>query len=521
VSVYLVEVIIGLTLALIFFLSWYFARKQISGKIIKEARKKAEQIIEDAKREAETFKKEAALEAREQMIALKGETEEQFRVRRRELQNYERKIQQREEQIERRNYQLEVKEQDLREREKRISYTAQKVARMEQRYHNLIGEQEEQLQRISGMSVEEAKETLMRIIENEAKKDAAKTVKSIEQEAREQGLAKAKEIISQAIQRCASEHVVETTVSVVDLPNDEMKGRIIGREGRNIRALEMATGIDLIIDDTPEAVIISSFDPLRREIAKVVLERLITDGRIHPARIEEVVEKVNQEFEDKMKKEGETAALDLGIQDLTPELLKLLGKLYYRTSYGQNTLQHSKEVAILAGLMAVELGAEVQVAKRGGLLHDIGKAIDRETEGTHTKLGVDILKRYGERPEIIHCVEAHHSDVEAQSIEAVLVQAADTLSAARPGARREILENYIKRLEKLEGIADSYHGVSKAYAIQAGREIRIIVESDRVTDDEAVWLSKDIARRIEREIDYPGEIKVTVIRETRAIDFAK
>jgi len=518
---YLIELLIALAVGFGFFLTWYLVRKYKINEIIKEAKKKAEQIIEEAKREGETLKKEAALEAREQMIALKAETEEQLRIRRRELQSYERRLQQREEQLERKNYQLEVKERDLREKEKRISYNAQKIAKMEQRYNRLIREQEEQLERISGMSVEEAKEALMKIIEEDAKKEAAKIVKSIEEEAREQGLAKAKEIIAQAIQRCASEHVVETTVSVVDLPNDDMKGRIIGREGRNIRALEMATGIDLIIDDTPEAVIISSFDPLRREIAKVSLERLIADGRIHPARIEEVVEKVKAEFEEKMKKEGETAALDLGIQEVHPELLKLLGKLYYRTSYGQNTLQHSKEVAILAGLMAVELGADVQVAKRGGLLHDIGKAIDRETEGTHTKLGVDILKRYGEDPRVIHCVEAHHSDVEPQTIEAVLVQAADTLSAARPGARREILENYIKRLEKLESIADSYHGVSKAYAIQAGREVRIIVESDKVTDDEAIWLSKDIARRIERELDYPGEIKVTVIRETRAIDYAK
>jgi ribonuclease Y len=361
----------------------------------------------------------------------------------------------------------------------------------------------------------------MKSLENEARNESAKKIRQIEDQAKETGLIRAKKIISSAIQRCGSEYVQETSVSVVDLPSDEMKGRIIGREGRNIRALEMATGVDLIIDDTPEAVILSGFDPYRREIAKISIEKLIADGRIHPARIEEIVEKVKSELDKKMKEEGDEICFSIGIHDIHPELVTLLGKLKYRSSYGQNVLYHSREVAIIAGMMAAEIGANAMVAKRGGLLHDIGKAVDKETEGTHVEIGAKLLRKYGENEEVIHCVESHHFDTEPRTIEAILVQSADSLSAARPGARREILETYVKRLEKLEEIADSFKGVSKAYAIQAGREIRIIVESEKVSDDQMAWMAKDISKKIEEELEYPGEIKVTVIREIRSVEYAR
>lgn len=489
--------------------------------MLRDAEQKSKILLQEAERRAESITKESSLEAKEKILSAKSEFDEQTKDRRRELQEYERKLIQKEEYIEKRLHMTESKEHDLIEWERRLRHNSIRLSKKEREYHMLIREQQRQLERISTMSSDEAKKALMDIMENEARKLSVKKLKQIDDETKEKAKEIAKNIISLAIQRCASEHVVESTVSVVDLPNDEMKGRIIGREGRNIRSFEIATGVDLIIDDTPEAVIISCFDPLRREIASISLQRLITDGRIHPARIEEIAEKVKEELAEKISKEGETAVLELGIKGLHPELTKLLGKLKYRSSYGQNILQHSKEVAILAGIMAVELEANVEVAKRGGLLHDIGKAVDRESEGTHTQIGIDLLRKYNESNEIIHCVEAHHFDVDPNSIEAVLVQAADSISAARPGARREILENYIKRLEKLEQIADSFQGVSKAFAIQAGREIRIVVQSDKVSDEEATWLSNDIAKRIENELEYPGEIKVTVIRETRAIDYAR
>ena len=384
-----------------------------------------------------------------------------------------------------------------------------------------MARQQRELERVSGLTTDEARELLIKQIEADARRDAANLVKRLESEAREQAQVQARSIITQAIQRCAAEHANETTVSVVDLPSDDMKGRIIGREGRNIRALEQATGVDLIVDDTPGAIILSAFDPFRREIARRAIERLIADGRIHPARIEEVVEKVKTEMEETIRKDGEAAAFELGMHDLHPEILKMMGRLQFRTSYGQNVLNHSREVAFLAGIMARELGLDASVAVRAAFLHDIGKGIDRELQGTHLELGLDFLKKHGETEPVLLAVAAHHMDIDWPSLEAMIVQAADAISASRPGARRDILESYVKRLEKLEGIADSFKGVSKSFALQAGREIRIMVESERISDEEAIWLSKDIARRIENELEYPGQIKVTVIRETRAVDFAK
>jgi ribonuclease Y len=385
----------------------------------------------------------------------------------------------------------------------------------------LVEEQTRRLESVAGMTSEDAKKLLIQNVESEARRDAALLAKRIEEEAIQKSAVEARKIISQAIQRCAAEHIVESSVSVVDLPSDEMKGRIIGREGRNIRALEQATGVDLIVDDTPEAVILSGFDPLRREIARLSIERLIRDGRIHPARIEEVVSKMETEIETKLREEGEQVAFELGIHNFDAGLLQLLGRLRYRTSYGQNVLNHSRDVAYIAGIMARELGADVDVAKRAGLLHDIGKAVDRDMEGTHLQLGVEIARKYGETDEVMHAIEAHHFDVEFKTAEAVLVQAADAISAARPGARREVLENYIRRLEKLEDLASSFSGVAKAFALQAGREIRVIVESSKVSDEQSYWLSKDIAKRIEKDLEYPGQVKVTVIREMRVVDYAK
>jgi ribonuclease Y len=382
-------------------------------------------------------------------------------------------------------------------------------------------EQRAQLQRVAGMTREEARAELLRQLEQDARRDAAHLVVRLEHEARATAADKARQLITEAIQRSAAEHAIETTVSVVDLPSDDMKGRIIGREGRNIRALEQATGVELIVDDTPGAIILSSFDPYRREVARQCIERLIADGRIHPARIEEVVEKVKAEIDERVRKEGEATAFELGLFDVHPELLQLMGRLRFRTSYGQNVLSHSKEVATLAGIMARELGLDAHVAIRAGFLHDVGKAIDREMEGTHLALGLDLLRKHGERQPVIDAVAAHHMDIDWPSLEAMIVQAADAISAARPGARRDILESYVKRLEKLEGIADSFTGVAKSFALQAGREVRVMVQSDQVSDEDAVWLSKDIARRIENELQYPGQIKVTVIRETRAVDVAR
>ena len=500
---------------------WFWLKKVRLKKFLQEAGKEKNRIVQQAKEESERILKEARLEAKEKMLSAKAEFEEKTREQRREIHNLERKLSYKAGNLDRKMALLEARSHEIDERERKLKNLSASLAKTEQHLQQLLKEEQERLERISGMTPAEAKRALMKIMENEARNEAAMLVRKIEEEARQIGLERAKNIISLATQRCASEHVVESTVSVVDLPNDEMKGRIIGREGRNIRSLEVATGIDLIIDDTPEAVILSGFDPIRREIARIAIERLIADGRIHPARIEEVVKKVKEDFDQKIKGIGEEVAMEFGIHDLHADLVKLLGKLKYRTSFGQNVLMHSKEVAMIAGIMADELGVNSNLARRAGLLHDVGKAVDREGEGSHTKIGVELVRKYNEPPQLIHCIEAHHFDVEPQSAEAVLVQAADSLSAARPGARREILETYIKRLEKLEKIADSFQGVSKAYAIQAGREVRIILESDKVSDEEAVWLSKDIAKRIEEELEYPGEIKVTVIRETRAIEFAR
>jgi ribonucrease Y len=488
---------------------------------LKAAEQTAQKIIADSKREAENIKKEALLEAKDKVLSLRSEVEKQTKDRKLEVQSLEKRLGQREELLEKKDHSLNQKERELAQREKRFGEQEYALALDEKKVRDLIYEQKRHLELISGMTAEEAKRQLAKQIEADSRREAVAIMKRIDEELRQSAQEQAKEIIAMSIQRCAGEHVVESAVSVVDLPNDEMKGRIIGREGRNIRALEVATGVDLIVDDTPEAIIVSGFDPIRREIAKMSIEKLISDGRIHPARIEEVVEKVKKELDEKIVKEGEAAALEVGIHDLHPEIIRLLGRLRYRTSYGQNVLSHSKEVAFLAGMMASELRVNVAVAKRAGLLHDIGKAIDREVEGTHIQLGVQVARRCGESEGVIHAMEAHHFDVDFRTVEAQLVQAADALSAARPGARREILETYVKRLEKLENLADSFEGVSKCYALQAGREIRIMVESDKVSDEQAFCLTRDIARKIESELQYPGQIKLTVIREMRVVDYAR
>lgn len=487
----------------------------------RRARERADRILEDALKEADRLKREAILEAKERDYKFRSELEEQTRERRQELNALESRLSQKEdhldhraEAVERREDQVETRERRLRERE-----TELETSRAE--YAVLLDQERRELERLSGLTAEDAKRQLLKALEQEARRDAATMVRRIEEEAREQAHVLARRYVVEAIQRSAADHAAETTVSVVDLPNDDLKGRIIGREGRNIRALEMATGVDLIVDDTPGAIILSGFDPIRREVAKITVERLIADGRIHPARVEEMVERVRTELEEQMRQEGETAAFELGIHDLHPDLIKLLGRLKYRTSYGQNVLLHSKEVAFLAGFMARECGANAEVAIRGGLLHDIGKAIDREMEGTHLDLGIDLLHKYHESEEVVWAMEAHHLDREFRTLESILVQAADAISASRPGARRDLFETYVKRLERLESIACSFKGVSKAFALQAGREVRIVVEADKVSDEETLWLSKDVARRIESELQYPGQIKVTVIRETRSVDFAK
>jgi len=499
----------------------FLVRKRFSEARIVSAKEVARRLVEEAEKRAEILKKEALLQAKDKFYQEKAEFEKETTEKRQELQNLEKRIVQKESNLDKKVELLEVKETEIVRKERAVLQQEKEIAEKDKKVAAVLENQRNQLENIARMTSEEAKQSLIESMESEARHEGAKRIKRIEDETREVADKKSKEIISLAIQRYAGEYVAERTVSVVTLPNEEMKGRIIGREGRNIRALEAATGVDLIIDDTPEAVILSGFNPVRREIARISLERLISDGRIHPARIEEIVQKVEQEIEVAIREAGEQATFDVGVHGIHPELIKLIGRLKYRTSFGQNVYQHSLEVAFLCGIMASEVGVNVKQAKRAGLLHDIGKAVDHETEGPHGKIGADLAKKYGESPVVVHAVASHHEEEKPESIIDVLVEAADALSGARPGARREMLETYVKRLEDLEKIAQSFPGVEKSYAIQAGREVRIMVQPDRISDDDAVLLSKDIAKKIEAEMTYPGQIKVTVIREMRAVDYAK
>lgn len=513
----LIIVVIGFGLG--FAIAYWFKGKILDHKV-KATEQESLRVLEDAKRKSETLRKEAELEVKDRLFGMKSDFDSETKETRAELKKTERRLIQKEENIDRKADQFERKEREISRKEKSLAKKEEEAERSNNKYKELIEEQKSQLEKISGLTAEQAKELLIRAMENEARYEGAKLIKRIENENKEEADKRAKKILATAIQRYAADFVAERTVSVVQLPNDEMKGRIIGREGRNIRALEAATGIDLIIDDTPEAVILSGFNPVRREVARLSLMRLITDGRIHPARIEDVVKKVGKEIDLAIKEAGEQAAFDLNIHGIHSELIKVIGRLKYRTSYAQNVLQHSIEVGILAGIIASELNLNAKLAKRMGLLHDIGKAIDHEVEGQHAVIGSRLAKKFGETPKIVHAIAAHHEDVPPDSVYALLIQAADGLSGARPGARKELIENYIKRLEDLEKIANSFKGVANTYAIQAGRELRIIVESGIISDEESTLLSRDIAKKIEESLTFPGQIKVTVIRETRAVEYA-
>ena len=489
-------------------------RKKVAESKIHSAEEESKKIVSMAKKEAENLKKAKIIEAKEEIVNSRNELDQEIKERRGEIQRQEIRLIQKEENLERRAENYERKEENLNKREKELEEEKQKI-------EELHSQELKELQRIASLSKEDAKNILLREVEKDITAEKAAIIREANQKAKDDAKKNARELLTYAVQKCAADHSQETTVSIVALPSDEMKGRIIGREGRNIKALETLTGVDLIIDDTPEAVVLSGFDPLRREVAKIALEKLIEDGRIHPAKIEEVVEKAKQELEETIKEEGERAVLETGVIGLHPDIVKLIGKLKYRTSYGQNVLNHSIEVSNLARIMAEELGLDAKLARRAGLLHDIGKALDHDMEGTHVEIGVEILKKYKENPLVINAVEAHHEDVEPQTLEAVLIQAADAISASRPGARRETLEAYIKRLQNLEEIADSFDGVEKSFAIQAGREVRIIVKPDKINDDQMTILARDVAKKVENEMDYPGQIKVNVIRETRTVDFAR
>lgn len=516
-----VWILISILLATVGAVVGFFVRKSIAEAKINGAANEAKRIIDEANREAEALKKEALLEAKDEIHTLRTEAELEIRDRRSELQKQENRLMQKEENLDRKDETLDKREQQLEKKEDSLVARQQQIEELESKVGELVQKQQTELERISNLTREQAKAIILGKVESEVSHEIAVMVKESEVRAKEEADKKAKEILSLAMQRCAADHVAETTVSVVNLPNDEMKGRIIGREGRNIRTLETLTGIDLIIDDTPEAVILSGFDPIRRETARIALDKLVQDGRIHPARIEEMVEKSRREVDEYIREVGEQTTFEVGVHGLHPDLIKILGRLKYRTSYGQNVLKHSMEVAYLTGLMAAELGEDEKLARRAGLLHDIGKAIDHEVEGSHVEIGVELATKYKEHPVVINSIASHHGDTEPTSIIAVLVAAADALSAARPGARSETLENYIRRLEKLEEISESYEGVEKSFAIQAGREVRILVKPDTIDDLEAHRLARDIRKRIENELDYPGHIKVTVIRETRAVEYAK
>jgi ribonuclease Y len=516
-----VWILISILLATVGAVVGFFVRKSIAEAKINGAANEAKRILDEANREAEALKKEALLEAKDEIHTLRTEAELEIRDRRSELQKQENRLMQKEENLDRKDETLDKREQQLEKKEDSLVARQQQIEELESKVGELVQKQQTELERISNLTREQAKAIILGKVESEVSHEIAVMVKESEVRAKEEADKKAKEILSLAMQRCAADHVAETTVSVVNLPNDEMKGRIIGREGRNIRTLETLTGIDLIIDDTPEAVILSGFDPIRRETARIALDKLVQDGRIHPARIEEMVEKSRREVDEYIREVGEQTTFEVGVHGLHPDLIKILGRLKYRTSYGQNVLKHSMEVAYLTGLMAAELGEDEKLARRAGLLHDIGKAIDHEVEGSHVEIGVELATKYKEHPVVINSIASHHGDTEPTSIIAVLVAAADALSAARPGARSETLENYIRRLEKLEEISESYEGVEKSFAIQAGREVRILVKPDTIDDLEAHRLARDIRKRIENELDYPGHIKVTVIRETRAVEYAK